>query len=521
MGIPIYGCDPDLLPLASKSGGRKLLRAAGVPIADGAEDIADTEQLAEALGDLKRRNPETQRAVVKLNEGFSGEGNAVFNFGDAPLDHGLRPGSGAGSLKWPSKPNRCRGRPYKAKVGEMGATAEEFIEGAQKHSSSAQFRVDPLGAVNATSTHDQALGGPSGQVFLGCRFPADPAYRLEIQAAGLRAAKALRDHGVLGRFGVDFVSVRVGDGWRHYGIEINLRKGGTTHPFLMLQFLTDGQYDEDTGAFRIPSGRPRCYEASDNLEAARYCGLTPDDLIEIAVMNGLHFHGATQEGVVFHLLGALSQFGKFGLIAVAETPARARCSLSGRRLSARQGSHRLGRDRPRRLKGMVRLRPNGHAGLVRELGQQEGSSVTRATVSADGETITVHIPLTFRKRGGRKLVVTLDGAEWAPRPRVDNAMVKALARAFRWRKTVDEGMHATPDDLARAKGAHATYVSRVLRLTLIAPEIVQAILDARQPADLQLDDLLEGFRWSGRGNGRRSDRQSDVVAIRRTETLRT
>jgi hypothetical protein len=119
--------------------------------------------------------------------------------------------------------------------------------------------------------------------------------------------------------------------------------------------------------------------------------------------------------------------------------------------------------------------------------------VTRATVSADGGTITVHIPLTFRKRGGRKLVVTPDGAEWAPRPRVDNAMVKALARAFRWRKMLDEGVHGTLEDLARAKGVHATYVSRVLRLTLLAPDVVEAILDGRQPAEMGLDDLLAGF----------------------------
>jgi hypothetical protein len=124
--------------------------------------------------------------------------------------------------------------------------------------------------------------------------------------------------------------------------------------------------------------------------------------------------------------------------------------------------------------------------------------VTRATVSADGETITVHIPLTFRKRGGRKLVVTPDGAEWAPRPRVDNAMVKALARAFRWRKMLDEGVHTTLVDLARAKGLAPSYVSGILRLTLLAPEIVEAILDGRQPAGLQLDDLLAGFplEWS-------------------------
>jgi hypothetical protein len=97
----------------------------------------------------------------------------------------------------------------------------------------------------------------------------------------------------------------------------------------------------------------------------------------------------------------------------------------------------------------------------------------KLNLAADDETITVRIPLTFRKRGGRKLVVTPDGAEWAPRPRVDNAMVKALARAFRWRKMLDEGVHATLEDLARAKGVASSYMSRVLRLTLQAPELVE------------------------------------------------
>ena len=124
--------------------------------------------------------------------------------------------------------------------------------------------------------------------------------------------------------------------------------------------------------------------------------------------------------------------------------------------------------------------------------------MTQATVSADGETITVHIPLTFRKRGGRKVVVTPDGAEWAPRPRVDNAMVKALARAFRWRKMLDEGVHGTLEDLAAARRLPPSYVSAILRLTLLAPEIVEAVLDGRQRPELKLDDLLEGFslEWS-------------------------
>ena len=117
----------------------------------------------------------------------------------------------------------------------------------------------------------------------------------------------------------------------------------------------------------------------------------------------------------------------------------------------------------------------------------------RVAVSADGDTITVHIPMTFRKRGGRKLVVTPDGAEWAPRPRVDNAMVKALARAFRWRKMLDEGVYATIEELARSKRLPPSYVSGILRLTLLAPDIVEAILDGRQRVELRLDDLLARF----------------------------
>ncbi len=123
-------------------------------------------------------------------------------------------------------------------------------------------------------------------------------------------------------------------------------------------------------------------------------------------------------------------------------------------------------------------------------------------VPADAQTITVHVPFVIRKRGGRKLVVTPDGAARAPRPRVDNAMVKALARAFRWRKMLGIGVHSTLEDLARAKGVAPSYVSRVLRLTLLAPDIVESILDGRQPAELQLDDLLAGFpvEWEGQRN---------------------
>ena len=107
---------------------------------------------------------------------------------------------------------------FSAKIQEMGAIAEVYVEGAEKRSPSSQFRVDPLGGLEAISTHDQIMGGNSDQIFLGCRFPADEDYRLAIQSEGLKAAEALRDRGVLGRFGVDFISVREGGQWRHYAI---------------------------------------------------------------------------------------------------------------------------------------------------------------------------------------------------------------------------------------------------------------------------------------------------------------
>jgi hypothetical protein len=113
-------------------------------------------------------------------------------------------------------------------------------------------------------------------------------------------------------------------------------------------------------------------------------------------------------------------------------------------------------------------------------------------VSNDGRTLTVRVPISVRRRGGRKVVITPNGASpWAPpRARVDSALVKALARAFRWRKLLETGVYGTIDEIAAAEKINDSYVSRVLRLTLLAPDIVQLILDGRQLSTLQLRVLL-------------------------------
>jgi hypothetical protein len=324
LGVPIYGCDPALSYWGSKSGSRKIFKEAGIDLPDGFEDLGTMDEVAEALLQLKSTNPELAKAVVKINEGFSGEGNAVFDFTGAP--------QGVDLLPWIRSHLPCLAfeatdmtfETYEQKLVAMGGIVEEWLPGALKESPSVQFRVDPLGHLEVVSTHDQILGGKNGQIFLGARFPAAPEYRRDIQSAGTKAAEALARKGVLGRFGIDFVSIKENEIWRHVAIEINLRKGGTTHPFQMLQFLTDGHYDTQTGLFLTPSGMPRCYYASDNLESPNYRGLTPDDLIDITLLNGLQFNAATAEGVIFHLIGALSEFGKLGIVAIGETYDRAK-----------------------------------------------------------------------------------------------------------------------------------------------------------------------------------------------------
>jgi hypothetical protein len=182
-----------------------------------------------------------------------------------------------------------------------------------------QCRIDPSGATQIISTHDQVLGGASGQVYLGCTFPAESTCCPGLHDAARRVTAVLAREGVVGRFSIDFVSTRLHNEWHHHAIEINIRKGGTTHPFLTLQLLTDGAYDSETGLFHTPSGQPCFYVASDNLHDTAFTALTPDLVISAANRAGLEFNAATASGVVFHLMGTLSEYGKLGAVCIAPT----------------------------------------------------------------------------------------------------------------------------------------------------------------------------------------------------------
>jgi hypothetical protein len=322
LGIPMYGADPKFFSLGTKSGCREIFQEESVPHPLGYENLATKDEAIDAIKRMRARKPSIKQVLLKLNEGVSGEGNALVDLTGLP-----RPGDpkerGAIEDRLKSMQFELKGITYDSyikKLEERKAVVEERIKGEEFRSPSVQLRITPLGAVELLSTHDQLLGGPSGQSYLGCVFPADTAYASLITREAAKVGNRLAKEGVIGRFALDFVVVRAKDGmWDPYAIEINLRKGGTTHPFLTLQFLTDGTYDPETAIFTAPNGRQKFFVASDHVESPRYRTLTPDDLFDIVVRHGLHFGQTRQTGVVFHMMSALGELGRMGLTAVGNS----------------------------------------------------------------------------------------------------------------------------------------------------------------------------------------------------------
>jgi hypothetical protein len=299
--------------------------ASGIDHPPGSSDLRDAIDLADAVTTLRREQPHLQRAVIKLEEGFSGEGNAICDLRGLPLEH--KPGTDIARELLrrirPVAPGLDAER-FVQKFADTGGVVEGWIGNGPGRSPSVQMRITPLGELELISTHDQVLGGAEGQVFHGSVFPADEIYRVSLQRAGLAVGRELAGRGALGRFSVDFVSQPNGNEWTHYGIEINLRKGGTTLPFQMLQFLTGGTCDPETGEFRTPTGQVRAYYATDNLCRPEYRRLIPEDLVDIVVAHRLHFDQTRQQGVIFNLVGALSEHGKLSMICIADSPENAR-----------------------------------------------------------------------------------------------------------------------------------------------------------------------------------------------------
>src|SRR4030095_4016879 len=202
LGIPLYGADPKYFPLGHSGGARRICAEEGAPHPLGIENLQSADDVVDAILEMRAQKPALREVVVKLNEGVSGEGNALVDV------TGLA--SSNGSVERKGVHDRLRAMRfelagatydgYVAKLSDRGGIVEERISGREFRSPSAQLRVTPLGAVEPLSTHDQLLGGTSGQMYLGCRFPGSHEYAPAIMREALKVGRRLMKEGVLGRF---------------------------------------------------------------------------------------------------------------------------------------------------------------------------------------------------------------------------------------------------------------------------------------------------------------------------------
>jgi hypothetical protein len=318
LGVPILGADPKFNHFGSKSGCRRLFEEENVPHPDGCGDLWTMEEVVSSIVGLRGNKPFLNGVIVKTNEGVSGFGNAKIDLRDLP-EPGAPDELAAIRRRIEEETKDTFYMGLAEQLRAAGGVVEELIEGPDFRSPSAQMLLLPGGEVQMLSTHDQLLGGPDDQVYQGCKFPADSAYAVRITEEAEKIGVRLAKEGVVGRAAIDFVAIRTKDGWEPYAIELNLRQGGTTHPFLTLQFLTDGRYVPELGAFIAPNGRRKFFVASDHVESPLYRGFTPEDLYDIVVRHRLHFDHASQTGAVFHMVSALPEIGRTGMTAVADS----------------------------------------------------------------------------------------------------------------------------------------------------------------------------------------------------------
>ena len=315
--MPLFGAHPKLWHLASKSNGRRLFHEVGVPCPPGEEDVRTIDDVVGAIVRLRADDADLHGAVVKLNDSASGDGNAVIDLHGLP-DPGSR-GEPAAVLR------RLRAMPgwFVQSLHAQRGVVETLISSDDFRSPSVQLSVTPTAEVEVVSTHDQVLGGHSGQVYQGCRFPADPAYSAQITRDAVKVATWLAQQGVLGRLAVDFVAVRQDAEWRTYALEINLRKGGTTHPMSTARLVTGSRYCADVDQLIAPDGTPRYYIATDNMVDESWRTLPPTDVIRLVREAGLAYDFDRRTGVVLHMLECLPIDGRFGLTAIGESPDQA------------------------------------------------------------------------------------------------------------------------------------------------------------------------------------------------------
>lgn len=324
LGLKLEGSASALAPLGTKAGSAAVFAELGLPHPATSGLCNSLHALQEAINELVWRDPTIEAVLVKLNCMAGGRGNA-------PLPLALTP--------WRRLPARQRSEQlaqalatlpmplahWRDELRRHGALAQALIApeaGLRQRrlsSPSVQLWIEPNGSVQVLSSHEQLLAGPHGFSFAGCRFPARAAYRPALLSIGRRLGAHLARLGCRGPVLLDLLAHKDPMGWRLWAIEINLRKGGTSHPFQLAATVAGGGCDPESGLLLSSDGRPLFYEASDAIAHPGWRGLLIEQLLDGMVRRGLYIDTSRMSGCIPHRLGALGQHGLLGVTALGRS----------------------------------------------------------------------------------------------------------------------------------------------------------------------------------------------------------
>ena len=333
--IPLFGSNQKYDFVGTKSGGRKVFKLAGANLIPGFSDLKNFTELSSAMARLISKYPSTKRLMIKRNYSSSGKGNCVFYWNNFAEKYAIDPKKMdleeiAGLIRknfneFASFQNvKTDLNEYRMRFNKTGGIVELYIEGEIKFSPSTQVLITSKNKPRIISNHEQILGGPDNQVYLGCKFPSLESHRRLIIAEGEKIASWLAKKGVIGNFAIDYV-VTYEKGMKKptvYPIEINLRKGGTTHIFRIAYYLTGAKYNPKNGLL-LSDKTPIYYYALEAFENEKYKGLDPLELINLVSESKISFNKKTNKGALIYMPGMVAEYGKFGSICLGQSPEEA------------------------------------------------------------------------------------------------------------------------------------------------------------------------------------------------------